>query len=326
MDMQPTRNTSVTFPLPPSPEAMTIDQAIKGWLHEKRGKSDSPKTETAYSDGLDSFRALLQSVGRDLDSAPALVAPLLQGWADICKREGETVTPATFNQRVAIISSFYRYAMLNEVLAVNPAERVKRRTIRKKEAARPIGVAAVKSGLHMIDRTTLEGKRDYALLCLALATGRRVSELANVRYGDLTKDGKTAVVLWRRCKGNKEMTDVLQEKTTTALYEYLHMLYGDRLKTTAKDAPIWVSLSDRNRGQAIGARTLQRICEAHLGTSKMHATRHTYAVTMHHSGASLAEIGKGLGHSNLKTTSDYLEEHLGYENKYASTLESIFGI
>jgi site-specific recombinase XerD len=58
----------------------------------------------------------------------------------------------------------------------------------------------------------------------------------------------------------------------------------------------------------------------------MHATRHTWAVTMHKKGATLAEIGRGLGHSNLKTTSDYLEEHLGNVNKYATTLEAEFGI
>ena len=34
----------------------------------------------------------------------------------------------------------------------------------------------------------------------------------------------------------------------------------------------------------------------------------------------------GLGHSNLKTTSDYLEEQLGYTNAYARDLEDEFGI
>ncbi len=47
---------------------------------------------------------------------------------------------------------------------------------------------------------------------------------------------------------------------------------------------------------------------------------------MHKQGASLAEIGRGLGHKNLKTTSDYMEEQLGYENPYATALEDAYGI
>lgn len=326
MDMQSYETKAIISAIPEHQDVMTLDQAIAGWLHEAEGKSDSKKTRSAYQDGLSSFRALLQSTGNDLDSPASIVAPLLQGWADFSKREEEKVTPATYNQRLAIISSFYRYAMRHEVIAYNPVSRVKRRTVQEKNAARHISVAGVKSGLNQIDRTTLEGKRDYALLSLAVATGRRVSELAGLRYGHIQKDGKTSVIEWVRCKGNKKMTDVVQEKTTTALYDYLRALYGEDLKSVPKDAPIWVSFSDRNKGQAISPRTLQRVCEKYLGTSKMHATRHTWAVTMHNSGASLAEIGKGLGHSNLKVTSDYLEQHLGNENKYGSTLENLFGI
>jgi site-specific recombinase XerD len=309
-----------------TPQRMTLQQAIAGWLAEKEGKSASKKTKTAYQEGLDDFQEVLQQVGLSLDSAPALVAPILQGWAASSKREGEEIAPATYNQRKAIISSFYQYAIIHEVLMVNPAKRVQPRTISKKNAARPIAVSTVKEGLAHINRKTLEGKRDYALLSLALATGRRVSELAGLRIGHLQKQGRTAEIFWARCKGNKQRTDVLQEKTTAALYDYLSSLYGPQMGTQPKDAPIWISFSDRNKGQALSTRTLQRICEAHLGTSKMHATRHTHAVTMHHSGATLAEIGKSLGHNNLKTTSDYLDELLGNENQYSTTLETIFGI
>jgi site-specific recombinase XerD len=58
----------------------------------------------------------------------------------------------------------------------------------------------------------------------------------------------------------------------------------------------------------------------------VHATRHTWALTMHDKGATLQQIGKGLGYSNLKTTSDYLEEQPGYENPFAEQLAEEFGI
>lgn len=304
---------------------MTLEQCLAGWLDEVTHRSESAKTTMAYRDTMDQFRATLQAVGVDLDSDPGLVAPLAQGWASQSVRPGvETVAPTTFNQRKSILSSFYKYAIRHQVLHYNPLERVRPRTIRKKQAARPLSTSRVKKGLSAIDRETLEGKRDYTLLALALATGRRASELAALRYRHIQKNGETCTIVWERCKGNKEMMDVLPARTTTLLYDYLYAVYGAELGTLAGDAPIWVSFSHQNTGEAVGYKTVARICEAHFGTSKVHATRHTWAVTMHKKGATLADIGKGLGHSNLKTTSDYLNEQLGYENAYATQLEDEF--
>ena len=324
--MQPYQSHEIVQSLPGQKEVMTLDQCIAAWLDAKKGRSKSIKTETAYRDTLSEFRDLLRSTGRDLNAESSIIAPLAQGWANLSKREGETVSASTYNQRLAILSSFYRYAMKNEVFSDNPITRVERHVGARIHAAHHIEPARVKSGLKQIDRSTLEGKRDYALLSIALATGRRVSELANLRYGHIQRQGDTTLVIWQRCKGNKLMTDTLPAKITDALYEYLYAVYGKDLYQAAKEAPVWISLSDRNKGQPISTRTLQRICEKYLGTSKMHATRHTCAVAMHNSSATLAEVGKQLGHSNLKTTSDYLDQHLSNTSKYASILEDVFGI
>ncbi|HYT34331.1 MAG TPA: site-specific integrase, partial [Ktedonobacteraceae bacterium] len=168
--------------------------------------------------------------------------------------------------------------------------------------------------------------RDYALLSVALATGRRVSEIAGLRYKHLHRDGNTCVVDFDHLKGKKTATNRLAPRTTSALYAYLECIYPGQLLTLPGDAPIWVSFSDRNKGQAIGTRTLANICEAYLGTSKTHAPRHTLAVTMHNKHAKITDISRALGHSNVAITSDYLEEHLSYENPLAAELEDEFGI
>ncbi len=305
---------------------MTLEQCIAGWLHAKRGRSDSTKTYTAYQENLEQFRTVVRTAGLDLDGPAAVVAPLAQGWA-ASSRRAATIAPSTYNQRLASLSSFYQYAIKHEVLTANPITRVERRVVRKLHAARPIPGAAVKQGLAAIDQTTLEGKRDRALLSVALATGRRGGELAGLRYGHLHRhDNATCTVIWARCKGNKQLVDELTEKTTAALYDYLLAAYEPELGSLEAAAPVWLSFSNHNSRHAISIKTVQRICAAHLGTSKSHALRHTWAVTMHRKGAKLADIGKGLGHSNLKTTSDYLEEQLGYENAYARDLEDEFGI
>ena len=300
-----------------------ISEVIADWLESKFKRSGSARTREIYAATLTSFRASLP-YGIDLDADAPCIASLSEAWAS--EGVSRDVSATTFNHRLSVLSSFYRYATKQRIVDTNPVDQIERRIGKKTQAARPLVAAQVKQGLQDIDRRSVEGLRDYALLGIALATGRRASELVALRYGDIQKRGTTCTLTWRRCKGNVEMRDVLSERMTSILYGYLHVLYGATLGILPAEAPIWVSLSDRNAGQAIGYKTLQRICKEHLGTSKVHTTRHTWAVTMHKKGASLAEIGRGLGHSNLKTTSDYLEEQLGYENAYASAIEDAFGM
>lgn len=307
-----------------APERMTLEQTRLAWLDEKR--ADSTRTADAYEETLKSFRDTLQGAGLDLDSEPALVAPLAQGWARHSVRPGAQVTPTTFNQRRSIVSSFYKYAITYEVLQYNPMERVKRQKLSKKDKAQRLSKQTVTSGLAKIDRSTPEGLRDYALLSVALATGRRASEIAGLRYKHLHRDGNTCMVDFDECKGKKSFTNHLEVKTTCALYAYLEIVYPGQLLTLSGDAPVWISFSDRNEGQAIGTRTLSNILKRYMNTSKFHATRHTLALTMHDKHAKVTDIQKALGHSNLAITSDYLEEHLSYENPLAAALEEEWGI
>lgn len=311
---------------------MDLDRCIIEWLHEKHKRGESEKTKKAYEDALKEFRELLQNKGLDLDSAPAIIAPLARRWCGYSKRgEGVDVAPTTFNQRRSILSSFYTYAILNEVLDVNPVARFQSRKIRKKHAARPISKTAVSQSMSKINLSTLQGKRDKALLALALTTGRRVSELAGLRVGHITRDGGETHVFWERCKGNESAENILDERTATVLFEYLEALYGSKelagVMHKTPTSPVWTSFSrNTSKGEALGIRAIQRICDKHLNTSKFHALRHTWAVSMERQGASLSEIGKGLGHKNLKTTSDYLDELIGYENPHAKELAQDFGI
>ncbi len=304
----------------------TLDQALAAWLHDKAGRTGSAKTRKAYEDTINQFRAALQQVGLDLDGAPATIAMIAQGFASWSARPGAVVASATFNQRLAILSSFYEYAIKHDALAHNPIIKVDRRPIQNKEAAMPLQHENISQQLKEINRKTVEGARDFALLSILLTTGRRASELAGLRWGDIRIQGKQAYVTWTHCKGGKVMHDILPERVTGALLVYLQMAYQRELGTLALDAPIWLSFSRRNQGAAISIQTIAHICERYLGTSKVHATRHTFAVNMERAGAKLSDIGDRLGHNSLKTTSDYMKRLHSAENAYASTLEAMFGI
>lgn len=308
----------------------SLSQVIEDWL--QTSKSDSEKTRKARRETLKAFFEGLALKGLTLKSSPSAIASFASKWAArSAKGEAVKVAPTTYNQRIALISSFYAYAIAHEAVpGPNPLakELVERKAVGAKDKAHALPKEQVASGLARIDRTTVEGLRDYALLSVALATGRRASEIASMTVGDITRLGDKCAVDWPRCKGNKAMRDVLPPRTTKALYAYLmhEQVYSNRLLALDKHAPVWLSFSSRGDVEGIGPRTISRICERYLGSSKVHTTRHSAAKQWHALGLSIPEISKRLGHSSIAITSVYLEELLEDENPVGAQLEEAFGI
>ncbi len=238
------------------------------------------------------------------------------------------VSPATYNQRLAILSSFYSYARRQGLLTgENPIGRVERRPVHIYGDASALAYKEVKSNLAAIDRTQPVGKRDYALLSVALQTGRRLSELASLRRSNLKFDGATITIHWHRTKGGKAMSDRLPQPLSRALAEWLSSYYGNQqLSSLPQDAPVWVSLSRQNKGAAMGIQTIADICEKRLGTSKVHSLRHTFARGMEDAGAKVSVIQARLGHTSLATTGRYLAALRQAENEHAEALSTLFGI
>lgn len=302
--------------------------AIAAWLHEKRGRSDSAKTARAYADTFASFRQALHAAGLELDSDTRAVALAAQAWAAQSRaRDGRPVAASTYNQRLAIASSFYDFARRRGFLeTANPLELVTRRRVQDYASARPLDYAAVAERLGAIERTSPTGKRDYALLALALQTGRRLSELAALSWGDIYLSNGRATVTWRRAKGGKVMYDELPPALTDALLAWLYEAYGADLGTLEHAAPLWVSLARNSRGHALSLQAIADICEKRLGTSKVHALRHTFAHAMEHVGAKVSDIQARLGHASLQTTGRYLAALSSAQNAHAGELAALFGI
>ena len=192
-------------------------------------------------------------------------------------KNNQEVSPATFNQRLAILSSFYTYASRQGLLpSENPISRVERRPVQGYAAAHAQEYAEVKAKLKAIDRSSLVGKRDYALLSVALQTGRRLSELAALTRSDmkLHADSGKVTLTFRRTKGGKTISDTLPTAPSRALVDWLVAYYkAAQLAQLPKNAPLWASLSRRNEGDALTIQTLADICERRLGTSKFHSLR-----------------------------------------------------
>lgn len=296
---------------------------IRVWIAAKAGRTGSIKTQRAYEATLASFRATLQLADLDLDSEDRAVALVAQAWAGASEP-----APATFNQRLAIVSSFYSFVEKRDLLATNnPIRMVDRRPVQAYAQAESINLVTLQQNLQAIDRTTLLGKRDFALLAVFLQTGRRLSEVAALCWGDLQLNDDYVTLIFRRTKGGKMMRDNLPKATGTALINWLHAQYHQPFDTIPSDTPLWVSLScNGTGGKALSTRAIATICEMRLGESKVHALRHTFARAMEQAGAKVSDIQSRLGHSSLATTGRYLAALRSAENEHGEIIEQMFGI
>lgn len=301
---------------------------IAAWLDAKARRSGSEGTREKYAHLFSGFCAYLRHVGLSIDGDATMIADAAQAWA------GRSATPSavarsTYNHRLAVLSSFYTFAVKRGHLSVNPIERIERGRVQEYAGARPLPFPIVQQLLAQIDRSTLIGARDYALLTLALFTGRRAAELAALNWNDFTsRDNYCTVVTWRRMKGGKTAHQVLPIHVTDAIDAWALMLVHEPRVPMQPDSPVWRSLSPRGTltARRLAARSISLLYERRLGVSKVHVTRHTFAAAMEEAGAKVSEIQAALGHSSLATTGAYLHALKSDENPYADKLAALYGL
>ncbi len=174
----------------------------------------------------------------------------------------------------------------------------------------PRGISAdqVTELLASIDRSSAMGRRDYAILMLLARLGLRACEIQFLELDDINWVNGT---LRPRTKGGKRTTLPLSQEVGEAIADYLR--HGrppcqSRHVFLRVRAPI-----GRFRGSSgiscVVCRAIQ--CAGVVApTNGAHQFRHGLAADMLHNGASLAEIGDVLGHSDPDTTKIYTKVDL----------------
>jgi site-specific recombinase XerD len=310
-----------------------IDLAIAGWLEMH---SRSQKTVKAYADTIQQFRLELAHIGHDLDSDVRTLALVAQRFASSTRNpRKEHVRPSTKNLRLAILSSFYEYALARYLLApmddeghiLNPLKIMSREKIEPYQGIHWLEPEEAEAGLRKIDRSTLLGKRNYALLAILLQTGRRLKEVTSLEWQHVRMKGQRVSLTFEHCKGDKTMRDTLNLANSKALLTWLHGYYGRDLNRLDKHAPLWVTLSrnTQQRGQPLGIQGIQQVCQKYLETHT-HVTRHTFTQLMMKAGATLPEIQARLGHESLATTGIYARVFTSDENPHADRIATLLGV
>ena len=172
-------------PLAPSLEAFFTDRLIGQ-------RAASANTIAAYAL---TFRLLLQFARKRLRKQPSALAladvdaPLIGAFLDDLERSRNN-SARSRNLRLTAIRSFFRYAAFEEPAASAMIQRVlaiPNKRYEKKLVAfltRPEIVAL----LDAPDQHTWSGRRDHALLLVAVQTGLRLSEITALRRSDVVLD------------------------------------------------------------------------------------------------------------------------------------------
>lgn len=279
----------------------------------------SAHTIAAYRDAL---RLLLvfaqQHTGKqpsrlDLDD---LDAPLIAAFLDHLERErGNSVR--TRNARLAAIHSLFRFAALRHPEHAAVIQRVLAMPPKRSDRALITYLAEpeIDALLAVPDQTTWVGRRDHALLLLAIQTGLRASELIGLTCGDLHLGA--GAHLSCHGKGRKDRVTPLTSGTVATLTTWLSERAGD------PTSPVFPT----SRGRQLSRDALEhrlakylplaaRACPS-LAEKKvtLHVLRHTTAMRLLHAGVDTAVIALWLGHESVETTQIYLHADLALKER-----------
>jgi len=221
------------------------------------------------------------------------------------------------NLRLAAIHSFFRFAafevpthsaQIQRVLAI-PSKRFTRTLVQF------LSRAEVDALLAAPDQSTWSGRRDHALILLAVQTGLRLSEVTGLKREDIVLGAGAHVRVIG--KGRKERCTPISRTTLAVLKAWL------RDRQRGDGCLVFPS----TRGERLSVHGVQYILDKHRITAAkvcpslkrkrvtIHRLRHTMAMDLLQAGVDRSVIALWLGHESVETTQIYLEATLAMKEK-----------
>lgn len=190
------------------------------------------------------------------------------------------LSEATVNRRLSAIKSLTwmgrKLGMCNYTL-----EDVKGEKVESYRDTTGIAPACFAKVLGLVDRDTLKGKRDYAMLRLLWDNALRRSEVCNLNVGDFDAQMGTLSILGKG-KGTQKVAVDLSRKTVEAIVDWL--ITSHRTNFTKK--PLFMVLAYNGNGKRLSGEAIRRLvselCKQAGITKQMspHRVRHSSITTV----------------------------------------------
>ena len=219
----------------------------------------------------------------------------------------ESHKPNTVQGYIMAVKQFFRWTE-QEGLYPNIADHVKGAKIDSGFKKDYLTSKQVGKLLQTIDRSTLKGLRDYAILLLMVTTGLRTVEVQRANIEDM-RTVADFTALFIQGKGHEERTEYV--KVVPDAEDAIRAYLKARGKTEGTQ-PLFASIAHRNSGERMTTRSISRIAkenmiEADLESDRLtaHSLRHTTATLNLLNGGTPEETRQLLRHSNINTTLIY---------------------
>lgn len=223
---------------------------------------------------------------------------------------------------MAALRAFFAYAKKHKVIANNPASCLGNVAKSDKDQREVISMTSGESEL-FLDTVLRMFPEQHPLFFTALRTGMRRGELLGLKWGDCvfgkdandpnryftvnrtfsdlgyglpkTKRSKRRVDMSRQLRG--VLLALRDERLMRAMQLGNEDISGDPVFCDAENKPL--------PSNSIGVRFMEPVCKA-AGMRRFtpHCLRHTFAVSMLQSGASLEYVSEQMGHSSIQITKD----------------------
>jgi integrase/recombinase XerD len=157
--------------------------------------------------------------------------------------------------------------------------------------------------LNSIDRSSGEGKRDYAIIEILYSSGLRVSELISLRLRDVNaQDGFLTVI----GKGKKQRMVPIRKEALEAVQDYI-ISYRMKLKEIGDKSALFLN----RQGEKLSRQYIFLLVKKYAKLANIdkdihpHTLRHSFATHLVEHGANLRSVQEMLGHTYLETTQIY---------------------
>ncbi|MDP2815108.1 MAG: tyrosine-type recombinase/integrase [Rectinemataceae bacterium] len=293
-----------------------VNEFLHLYLPRQQGRS--PHTVKSYGDCLSLFRRYAKDVhGISIFKLnfPEVNRDFILGFLEWLSSDSDGVkadSPSTRNQRLACIKSYMRFSADKNVSLSSLALQVHR--IPPCKAPKPAIQAMSEEAIAAILRqppNTKMGLRDRTFMILLYDSGARVSEIINLKVGDLSLDDRSPQVRLEG-KGKKTRTVPIMEKTVEHLRQYIRVYH----KAFACNVPQLFYTVIKGNAAPMSVDNVARFIDKYSMMAGMncrevpenvhpHLFRHSRATHLHQSGVELAIISRFLGHANMDTSRIY---------------------
>ncbi|WP_143959692.1 site-specific tyrosine recombinase XerD [Litoribacter populi] len=201
------------------------------------------------------------------------------------------------------IKAFYKFLMYEDLITEDPAQLLEAPKLGRK-LPETLSYEEISLILECIQLGEKEGHRNRAMIETLYASGLRVSELTDLKLGNIYKDIGFLRVIG---KGNKERLVPIGKEALK--YLELYLKHNRKDVTPAKGHEEYVFLNNRGKklSRVMVFLIIKKLSET-AGIRKSvspHTFRHSFATHLIEGGADLRAVQDMLGHESITTTEIY---------------------